>query len=51
MIRALLPVSLHMQFRPISNQFDEPRKGRKSAIVQTDSMIREIIALKEAKAA
>lgn len=48
---ALLSVSLDMQFRPISNKFDEPRKGRKSAIVQTDSMISEIIALKEAKAA
>lgn len=39
-----------MQFRPISNKFDEPRKGRKSARAQTDSMISEIIALKEARA-
>lgn len=47
---ALLPGSLDMQFRPISNKFDEPRKGIKSATAQTDSMISEIIALKEARA-
>lgn len=38
-----------MQFGSISNKFDEPRKGRKSAKAQMDSMISNIIALKEAR--
>lgn len=47
---ALLSGSLDMQFRPISNKFDEPRRGRKSARVQTGSTISEIIALREPRA-
>lgn len=47
---ALLSSSQAMQFRPISNKFDEPRKGSKAAVVHTDSTVSKIIALKEARA-
>lgn len=46
---ALLSSSLDMQFRPIFNKFDEPRKVR-SARAQTDNMISNIIAIKKARA-
>lgn len=38
---------LDLQFRPISNNFDEPRKGRRTARAQSGSMISQITALKE----
>lgn len=46
---ALLSSSLDMQFRPIFNKFDEPKKGGRSARAQTDNMISNIIAIKEAR--
>lgn len=44
---ALLSSSLALQFRPISNHFDEPGKGRRTARTETGSLISQIIALKE----